>query len=95
MVAAEGAAAGALPLLARHTGLAQTGAALEGAAGRPGLFAYEPGAGAESRIAAGIDRLLSIPSDERREVAELVRGFVVAEWSWERATERLLAAWST
>jgi glycosyltransferase involved in cell wall biosynthesis len=95
MVAAEGAAAGALPLLAGHTGLAQTGAALERAAGRPGLFTYRPGPGSAARIAEGIDRLLSIPDGERRELADGFRRFVVAEWSWERTADRLLEAWSS
>ena len=43
MVAAEGAAAGALPLVARHSGLAEVAAALESEVGRPGLFSFEPG----------------------------------------------------
>ncbi len=43
MVAAEGAAAGALPLVARHSGLGEVGAALEAAIGRPGLLTFEPG----------------------------------------------------
>ena len=43
MVAAEGAAAGALPLVARHSGLAEVAAALEDAAAAPGLFSFEPG----------------------------------------------------
>ena len=45
MVAAEGAAAGALPLVARHSGLAEVGAALEAAIERPGLLTFEPAPG--------------------------------------------------
>ena len=45
MVAAEGAAAGALPLVARHSGLGEVGAALESAIGRPGLLTFDPGPG--------------------------------------------------
>jgi len=94
MVAAEGAAAGALPLVAAHTGLGQTGSALERAAGRPGLFTYRPGPGSARRVGAGIDRLLSLPPEERVELGREVRRFVVDEWSWRRTAERLLEAWS-
>ncbi|MGH2554505.1 MAG: glycosyltransferase, partial [Actinomycetota bacterium] len=55
MVAAEGAAAGALPLVARHSGLAEVAAALEEAVDRPGLFTFDPGPGAVERLAAGLD----------------------------------------
>src|SRR5207249_1159541 len=94
MVTAEGAAAGALPLVARHTGLGQTGAALERVADRPGLFTYEPGPGSASRIATGIDRLLSLTLEERRELGREVHRFVETEWSWRRTADRLLEAWS-
>jgi len=94
MVTSEGAAAGALPLVAGHTGLGQTGAALELAAGRPGLFTYEPGPGSAGRIAAGIDRILSLPPEERHELGHEIRAFIVDEWSWQRTADRLLEAWS-
>jgi glycosyltransferase involved in cell wall biosynthesis len=91
MVAAEGAAAGALPLVARHSGLAEVAAALESHAGRPGLFSYRPGPGAVGAIAEGIDRLLAIPPGERRGIAASLAGFVRDEWSWRRTADRLLA----
>ncbi|MGZ8585943.1 MAG: glycosyltransferase, partial [Actinomycetota bacterium] len=50
MVAAEGAAAGALPLVARHSGLAEVAGSLEAETGRPGLFSFEPGPGAARRL---------------------------------------------
>jgi glycosyltransferase involved in cell wall biosynthesis len=92
IVAAEGAAAGALPLVARHSGLAEVAAALEGAVDRPGLFSLEPGRGAIERVAEGIDRLLSLPTDERDELRRGVSAFVANHWTWDRAAERLLAA---
>src|SRR5207302_4830662 len=55
MVSTEGAAAGALPLVARHSGLAEVAAALEGAVGMPDAFSFEPGPGAAHRISAGLD----------------------------------------
>jgi glycosyltransferase involved in cell wall biosynthesis len=92
MVAAEGAAAGALPLVARHSGLAEVAGALETAVGRPGLFSFEPRSGAARRVGEGLDRLLGLPSEERAEIREGVRVFVAREWSWRRTAERLLEA---
>ncbi len=92
MVAAEGAAAGALPLVARHSGLAEVAAALEASIGRPGALSFEPGSDAVRGIAEGVDRLLSLPTPERSEMREAVRACVVAEWSWRRTAERLLEA---
>jgi glycosyltransferase involved in cell wall biosynthesis len=95
MVAAEGAAAGALPFVARHSGLAEVGAALEEAVHRPGLFTFDPGPGAPRRLAAGLDRLLRLPPAERDELRLGVSTFVASEWTWERTAERLLAAASS
>ena len=92
MVAAEGAASGALPMVARHSGLAEVAAALETEVGRPELFSFEPGEGAVRRLAAGIDRLLSLPIDERAELRRAVSSFVANHWTWERTAARLLAA---
>lgn len=94
MVAAEGAAAGALPLVARHSGLAEVAGALEGEAGRPGLLSYRPGPGpgTAGRIAAGLDRLLALPEAERRALGATLSAFVAREWTWERTADRLLAA---
>jgi glycosyltransferase involved in cell wall biosynthesis len=92
MVAAEGAAVGALPLVARHSGLAEVGDALETEVGRPGLFSFEPGPGAVARLASGIDRLLSLPSDERDELRRSVSAFAAEAWSWGRTAALLLAA---
>ena len=92
MVAAEGAAAGALPMVARHSGLAEVAEALEGDVGRPGVFSFEPGPGAETRLAAGIDRLLSLPARERGELRGAVSAFVAGAWSWDRTAALLLAA---
>jgi glycosyltransferase involved in cell wall biosynthesis len=90
MVAAEGAAAGALPLVARHSGLAEVGAALEEEVGRPGLFTYQPGPGSSHRIADGIERLLDLPEDEREALRQSVAAYVAREWTWERTAEHLL-----
>jgi glycosyltransferase involved in cell wall biosynthesis len=92
MVAVEGAAAGALPLVSRHSGLAEVATELEDAVGAPGMFSFEPGPGAARRIASGIERLLSHPEPERSRLKAAASSFARAEWTWERAAERLLAA---
>jgi glycosyltransferase involved in cell wall biosynthesis len=92
MVAIEGAAAGALPLVARHSGLAEVATALESAVDRPGIFSFEPGPGATSRIADGIDGLLSLRPKERDRLRVEVSEFVAREWSWQRTASRLLDA---
>ena len=94
MVAVEGAAAGALPLVARHSGLAEIAATLERAVDRPGLFSFEPGPGVVRRIAEGMDRLLGQPGDERAALRGAVAGAAAREWTWSRTAERLLAAGS-
>lgn len=92
MVAAEGAASGALPVVARHSGLAEVAGALESEVGRPGLFSFEPGDGAVRRLTEGIDRLLGLPSRERAELRRAVSAFVAEHWTWERTAAGLLAA---
>ena len=92
MVAAEGAAAGALLLVARHSGLAEIAAALEAEVDRPGWFSFAPGEDAGAAIAAGIERLLAVPPGERRDLVDTVRRHVARRWSWRATAERLLAA---
>jgi glycosyltransferase involved in cell wall biosynthesis len=90
MVAAEGAAAGALPVVARHSSLAEVAEALERAVGRPGLLSFAPGQGATRRLAEAVQRILSLPPAERAELGEIVSGYVASEWTWERTAQRLL-----
>jgi glycosyltransferase involved in cell wall biosynthesis len=93
IVAAEAAAAGALPLVARHSGLAEVAGVLEGAVGRPRLFSFDPEPErAVSNVAAGIRRLLDLPRDERRGLRRSVADFVASNWTWDRYVELLLEA---
>jgi glycosyltransferase involved in cell wall biosynthesis len=92
MVAAEGAAAGALPLVARHSSLAEVAEALEAAVGRPGGLSFEPGPGATRRLAAALEGLLAVPAEERLAMSVAARGHVASEWTWERTAEHLLEA---
>jgi len=92
MVAIEGAATGALPLVARHSGLAEVASTLEARAGRPGMFSFEPGFGAPRRIADAIDRLIAVPPEERIDLREAIASVSRREWTWDRTAERLLHA---
>ena len=92
MVTIEGAAAGALPLVARHSALAEVATTFETEVGRPGLFSFEPGPGAARNLAERIDGLVSMASEERAELREHVAAFTTREWSWNRTASRLLEA---
>ncbi|HEV8572801.1 MAG TPA: glycosyltransferase [Actinomycetota bacterium] len=92
MVAAEAAAAGALPLVARHSSLAEVADALEGALARPGLLSFEGGPGATGRVAEAVRRILDLDPAVRAELGAEVSRFVASEWTWERTAGRLLEA---
>jgi glycosyltransferase involved in cell wall biosynthesis len=92
MVAAEAAAAGALPLVARHSGLAEVAEALERAVGRPGWLSYRPGPEATANLASGLRKLLDLPDDERRRLRQEVASFVASTWTWDRTAKLLLKA---
>jgi glycosyltransferase involved in cell wall biosynthesis len=90
MVAAEAAAAGSLPLVAGHSGLAEVAAGL--AAGYPpehrDLTSFETG---DARaLAAKLDRLLGLPAADRETLRRAARAAVVENWSWEGVATRLL-----
>jgi glycosyltransferase involved in cell wall biosynthesis len=91
MVTAEGAAAGCLPLVARHSGLAEVAEALETHVGRSGLFGFDPGPGSVHRLAEAIGSLLSLPTQERGEVRNQVSAFARATWTWDRTAAQLIA----
>ena len=91
MVAAEAAAAGVPPLVARHSGLAEVAAGLEEEypPERAPLTSFSNGDVAELRdkLAA----LLALPDDERAALGEAARRAAVARWSWASVAQRLLA----
>jgi glycosyltransferase involved in cell wall biosynthesis len=96
MVAAEAAACGAPPLVARHSGLAEIAEGLE--AEYPPelrhLTAFENGDADE--LAAKIDEILGLPAADRRALRAAARRAAEARWSWEHvATVILSAAWET
>ena len=90
MVAAEAAACGVLPIVPDHSGIAEAGAAIEDAIGRPGLLTYDA-SDPINGIADAIDRVLSLGFDERREMEDAAVSLAHERWSWDQVARRLLA----
>jgi glycosyltransferase involved in cell wall biosynthesis len=91
MVAAEAAAAGSLPLVARHSGLAEIAEGVE-AGYQPehrGLVAFETGDAGD--LARKLRALLDLPANVRADLSARARATVEERWSWARVAERLLA----
>jgi glycosyltransferase involved in cell wall biosynthesis len=91
MVAAEAAAAGSPPLVARHSGLAEVAAGLEEA--YPDrlrhLASFETGDAAD--LARKLNELLALSAADRDELRVAARRTVVERWSWTSVAQRLLA----
>jgi glycosyltransferase involved in cell wall biosynthesis len=91
MVAAEAAACGCPPLVARHSGLAEIAARLE--ASYPVEFrhlaSFETGDVADLR--RKLTALVSLPRSQRRRLAEAARATAVVAWSWEGVADRIVA----
>jgi glycosyltransferase involved in cell wall biosynthesis len=92
MVAAEAAAAGCPPLVARHSGLAEIAAGLEEdyPEGLRHLAAFATGDAADLR--AKLRRILGLTPGERAAVSTAARRAAVERWSWAGVAERLLEA---
>jgi glycosyltransferase involved in cell wall biosynthesis len=94
MVAAEAAAAGSLPLVANHSGLAEIAAGLsaEYPNGLGELTHFETGNATE--LAEKLRRLLALDPEKRAELARAARKAVVERWSWAGVANRLLDPFS-
>ena len=90
MVAAEAAAGGACPLVARHSGLAEVAAGVEQEypPHLRHLASFESGSVADLRGRLG--ELLALAPAERVELQAAARRAVVARWSWAGIARRLL-----
>ena len=91
MVAAEAAAAGVLPVVSAHSGLAEVAAGIGEEVGpeTAALLSF-PAADADAlrmRLAA----ILALSSERRRELGLAARRAVEAHWSWRVVATRLLA----
>jgi glycosyltransferase involved in cell wall biosynthesis len=94
MVAAEAAAAGALPVSAAHSGALE--ASRELAAGLDPalreLVSFPLEAGAVDAIAARLSAWLALPAAERGRAAGALRATVERLWSWDGVARGVLAA---
>jgi glycosyltransferase involved in cell wall biosynthesis len=90
MVAAEAAATGCPPVVARHSGLAEIAAGLEEEYGpeRAPLASFRTGDAAD--LAAKLRAVLALSPEERRELGAAARRTVVERWSWQSVAQRLL-----
>ena len=92
MVAAEAAACGSPPLVARHSGLAEIAAGLESEYPpehrRLASFARAD----VDDLAATLAALLALPAAERRRLGQAARRAAERLWSWERIAALILSA---
>jgi glycosyltransferase involved in cell wall biosynthesis len=90
MVAAEAAAAGVPPLVARHSGLAEIAEGLECEypADQRDLAGFENGDAGDLR--AKLEALLALSPAQRELLGQAARRAAVTNWSWGTVAERLL-----
>jgi glycosyltransferase involved in cell wall biosynthesis len=90
MVAAEAAAAGSLPLVAHHSGLAEiaAGVVAEYPEAHRELVSFSTGDANE--LAEKLRRLFELEPGQREELAKAARKAVVERWSWAEVANRLL-----
>jgi glycosyltransferase involved in cell wall biosynthesis len=96
MVAAEAAACGSPPLVARHSGLADIASGLEAEypAQHRSLASFERGD--LDDLAETLRALLDLPASERRRLGEAARRAAFRHWSWERIAALILSGpWET
>ena len=90
MVAAEAAAAGSPPLVARHSGLEEIAEGLEAEYPPEHRHLTSFVSGDVADLAAKLGELLGLPADERRRIAMAARKAVEERWSWAGVAQRLL-----
>jgi glycosyltransferase involved in cell wall biosynthesis len=90
MVAAEAAAAGVLPVVSAHSGLAEVAAGIgqEVAPAIAPLLSFP--AGDASALRERLASVLALPSERRRELGLAARRAVESRWSWRTIAARLL-----
>ncbi len=90
MVAAEAAACGSPPLVARHSGLAEIAAGLEQEYPErlQHLASFERGDGAD--LGRRLAELLALPASDWQELSAAGRRAVVNRWSWEQIGQQIL-----
>ncbi len=96
MVAAEGAACGSPPIVARHSGLAEIAAGLEETYPPEFRSLTSFATGDVADLAATLGAVLSLPAAEHERLRAAAREAAVGRWSWERIAALILSAgWET
>ena len=90
MVAAEAAAGGSLPLVARHSGLAEIATGLEESYPERYRDLASFATGDAGDLAAKLRRLLELPARDRAALSAAARQAAVERWSWTSVANRLL-----
>ena len=90
MVAAEAAAAGCPPLVARHSGLQEIAEGLEAEYPPEHRELTSFAKGDVEDLTGMLQRLLSLSAGERKRLGEAARRAAVERWSWRSVAERLL-----
>jgi glycosyltransferase involved in cell wall biosynthesis len=90
MVAAEAAAAGCPPLVARHSGLQEVAEGLEAEYPSEHRDLTSFANGDVEDLTAKLGHLLALPTAEREALGQAARLAAVARWSWRSVAQRLL-----
>ena len=94
MVAAEAAACGALPVVARHSGLAEVAGTLAEAVPAPvrPLLSFEVGPNAVEDLAAAVSEWLAAPPGVRAAAREAIVAVTRERYSWDGVARTVIAA---
>jgi glycosyltransferase involved in cell wall biosynthesis len=91
MVAAEAAAAGVLPIVSAHSGLAEVAAGIGDVVGPEAAALLSFPAGDSAALQERLAAILSLPAARRGELGLAARRAVERRWSWNVVAARLLA----
>jgi glycosyltransferase involved in cell wall biosynthesis len=91
MVAAEAAAAGVLPVVSAHSGLAEVAAGIGEEVGPEVARVLSFPAGDAAALRERLAAILALPAERRRELGLAARRAVETRWSWSVVAEQLLA----
>jgi glycosyltransferase involved in cell wall biosynthesis len=90
MVAAETAAAGVLPVVSAHSGLAEVAAGIGEEVGPDAAALLSFPAADAGALRERLDAILTLPADRRRELGLAARRAVERRWGWKVVADRLL-----
>ena len=91
MVAAEAAAAGVLPVVSAHSGLAEVAAGIGDEVGPEAALLVSFPSGDADALRKRLAEILALPAERRRELGLAARRAVEGRWSWRVIAEQLLA----